>query len=143
MGIRDALRSIRGGDRQAAADDGGEADAPEPTWFQPRYDGSYDVDGTGPGPGTLRLRFLPGGRVFESGGADADPEAERQNPCRGEFTGAGRFNVQRQFERIVSYAVLEMEAGTGEGHPGFLARRIDSADRGMSELHFLFHPDNG
>lgn len=143
MGIRDALRSIRGGEKKAATDDSTEAEAPEPTWFQPRHDGSYEVSAPGPGPTELRLRFLPGGTVFESSGADATPGSEQQNPCRGEYTGAGRFNVQRRFERIVSYAVLEMEAGATEGESGFLARRIDGADRSTAELHFIFRPDHG
>ena len=145
MGIRDALRSIRGGEKRSSADDDTDVDAPEPTWFQPRYDGSYDAPSTDPGAAALRLRFLPGGKVFESTGtaegAQATPGAQDENPCRGEYTGAGRFNVQRRFERIVSYAVLEMEGGEAEGPPGFRARRIDAADRSTAELHFRFRPD--
>lgn len=87
-----------------------------------------------------QLRFFPAGRVFESSGADAIAGPKRQNPCRGEYTGAGRFNVQRRFERI-SYAVLEMETGKIEGRPGFLARRIDGADRSTAQLNFFFRPD--
>ncbi len=135
MGIRDALKSLRGIDKNAAEEDISDAEAPEPTWFQPRYDGSYDAAGPADAVPAVRLRFLPGGKVFESSDADATPGPEQQNPCRGEYTPAGRFNVQRQFERIVSYAVLELEP------EGFLARRIDAADRTTAELHFVFRPD--
>lgn len=82
----------------------------------------------------VALRFLPGGRVFESA-PDASPGPQDPNPCRGEYTGAGRFNVQRRFERIISYAVLEMLPD------GFTARRIDGADRSTKELMFSFVAD--
>ncbi len=151
MGIRDALKSLRGGEKSGGEKGAGgqgkaeqditEGDAPEPTWFQPRFDGSYlgGADTAGPGA-QLSLRFLPGGRVFESTasgtpGADGPPGPEEENPCRGEYTAAGRFNVQRKFERIISYAILEMEP------TGFFARRINGADRSTIELHFLFRPD--
>ena len=148
MGIRDALKSLRGGEKGTGGKGQAEqaiteGDAPEPTWFQPRYDGSYlgGTDSAGPVAG-LVLRFLPGGKVFESTatggpGADQPPGPEQQNPCRGEYTAAGRFNVQRQFERIISYAVLETEP------QGFFARRINGADRSTAELHFVFRPDGG
>lgn len=140
MGIRDALRSIRGIPKDVA-EDAADVETPEPTWFQPRDDGSYDTEATGTGGPARRLRFVPGGRVFESDVADAAPGPEQPTPCRGEYTGAGRFSVQRRFERIVSYTVLEMEAGGVTGRPGFLARRIDSADRTTAELQFFFVPD--
>ncbi len=41
MGIRDTLKSLRGGDKNKAEEDITEQEAPEPTWFQPRFDGSY------------------------------------------------------------------------------------------------------
>lgn len=145
MGIRDALKSLRGekgaGGKAEAEQDITEGEAPEPTWFLPRYDGSYLGGADSAGPGTqVLLRFLPGGKVFESTGSSApdmepQPGPEQQNPCRGEYTAAGRFNVQRQFERIISYAVLEMEPD------GFFARRINGADRSTVELHFRFRPD--
>ncbi len=147
MGIRDMLRSLRGGEKKASTEDETDVEAPEPTWFQPRFDGSYDATGTEAGGSGLRLRFLPGGSVFESDGTAGTeqtpdiPAPDQPDPRRGEYTGAGRFNVQRRFERIVSYAVLEMEAGPTQDQPGFLARRIDAADRTMAELHFLFRPD--
>src|ERR1700712_4418281 len=140
MGIRDALKSLRGGDRAGGAEQNiTDDEAPEPTWFQPRFDGRYDadLDGAGDQAGVgapITLRFLPGGKVFESSRAD-DPAAP-QDPCRGEYTAAGRFNVQRKFERIISYAVLEMEP------EGFLARRINGADRSTAELHFRFEANN-
>ena len=140
MGIRDALKSLRGGDRDKSGEgeqDITEGEAPEPTWFQPRFDGSYqaELDVASPA-GQVALRFLPGGKVFESSGADEQPGPEQQNPCRGEYTAAGRFNVQRKFERIISYAVLSMEP------EGFYARRINAADRSTAELLFTFRPDN-
>lgn len=77
--------------------------------------------------------------MFESTGDESTglevPGPEQQNPCRGEYTPAGRFNVQRRFERIISYAVLEMQGD------GFHARRINAADRSTAELTFAFVPD--
>ena len=132
MGLRDALRSLRGGATSPAEEPVSDAEAPEPTWFQPRYDGRYAAE---LGDSRLSLRFLPGGKVFESEGDDDTPGPEQQNPCRGEYTAAGRFNVQRRFERIISYAVLEMQPD------GFRARRINGADRSTAELSFSFVPD--
>ena len=134
MGLRDALRSLRGGATSPAEELVSDAEAPEPTWFQPRYDGRYDAVLAG---AQVSLRFLPGGKVFESDGTDLTPGPEQQNPCRGEYTAAGRFNVQRRFERIISYAVLEMQPD------GFQARRINAADRSSVELPFSFVPDAG
>ncbi len=143
MGIRDTLKSLRGGDkdgdRNQAEQDITDVDAPDPTWFQPRFDGSYLGGAASAGPGMqVVLRFLPGGKVLESStaasGSSEAPGFDQQNPCRGEYTPAGRFTVQRQFERIISYAVLEMEP------EGFLARRINGADRSTAELHFTFAP---
>lgn len=132
MGLRDALRSLRGGTTSPAEEPVSDTDAPEPTWFQPRYDGRYEavLDDS-----PVSLRFLPGWKVFESSGTDVAPGPEQQNPCRGEYTAAGRFNVQRRFERIISYAVLEMQPD------GFHARRINGADRSTAELSFSFVPD--
>jgi hypothetical protein len=127
------LRSLRSGSTSPADEPVSDAEAPEPTWFQPRHDGRYDASLT---DSRLSLRFLPGGKVFESRGVDVTPGPEQQNPCRGEYTAAGRFNVQRRFERIISYAVLEMQPD------GFHARRIDAADRSTVELSFSFVPDN-
>lgn len=133
MGLRDALRSLRGGATAPVEESISDGEAPEPTWFQPRYDGRYraplaDIQ--------VSLRFAPGGRVVESTG-DADPGPQELNPCRGEYTAAGRFNVQRRFERIISYAVLEMRP------EGFTARRIDGADRTTAEMAFTFVADAG
>ncbi len=87
------------------------------------------------GAGEIALRFQPRGKVVESPVTDGTVEPDERNPCQGEYTAAGRFNVQRQFERIISYAVLEMEP------EGFFARRINAADRSTAELHFVFRPD--
>ena len=135
MGLRDTLRGMRGGGKKAAPDEGPDVEAPEPTWFQPRYDGCYQAAGAG-----VILRFLPGGRAFESTDGQ-DPGPEQQNPCRGEYTPAGRFNVQRQFERIVSYIVRE--ADPVEVRDGFAANRFDAADRTAADLQFVFKPDAG
>ncbi|SDO19472.1 hypothetical protein SAMN04515671_0102 [Nakamurella panacisegetis] len=132
MGIRDVLRGLRSGGK-TTEDDGLDAEAPEPTWFQPRYDGCYQVAGAG-----IVLRFLPGGRAFESTDGD-DPGPQQQNPCRGEYTAAGRFNVQRQFERIVSYIVHE--ADPIAIRDGFEANRFDAATRVAADLQFVFKPD--
>ena len=132
MGLRDALRSLRGGATAPAEESISDGEAPEPTWFQPRYDGRFTA---APADMPVSLRFLPGGRVFESIG-DTAPGPHEANPCSGEYTGAGRFNVQRRFERIISYAVLEMQLD------GFTARRIDGADRTTAELTFSFVADH-
>ena len=140
MGLRDALRSMRAG----ATTSRGEAttsteelvagDEATETWFQPRRDGSYEALLH---PGTqLFLRFLPGWKVVESTTGEAVPVAEQQNPSRGEYTAAGRFNVQRRFERIITYTVLDIQ------QDGFVARRINAADRADApELSFTFLPD--
>lgn len=137
MGLRDALRSLRGGTTSPAEEPVSDAEAPEPTWFQPRYDGRYEAAPADTTDFRVSLRFLPGGKVFESTGTPLTSGPEEQNPCRGEYTAAGRFNVQRRFERIISYAVLEMQAD------GFHARRINAADRSTGELTFTFVPDSG
>ena len=133
MGLRDTLKSLRGADRNAVEEDASDAEAPEPTWFQPRWDGTYVAPAEPPAPPVVGLRFLPTGKVQES--ADGATGPDQQNPV-GEYTVAGRFNVQRRFERIISYAVLAMEPD------GFVARRINAADRSTLELHFVFRPDN-
>lgn len=144
MGLRDALRSLRGSGATDTDAELSDAEAPEPTWFQPRYDGFYEapVDSSS-SPDVVRLRFLPGGKVFETygsgtaAGTDAFPGPEVHNPCQGDYTAAGRFNVQREFERLISYAVLDML------DDGFAARRIDTADRRTLELQFVYRPDSG
>ena len=110
MGIRETLKSLRGGDKNKAEEDITEQEAPEPTWFQPRFDGSYvaGID-SGDHGDEIALRFLPRGKVVESPVTNGTAVPDERNPCQGEYTAAGRFNVQRQFERIISYAVLEME----------------------------------
>ncbi len=139
MGLRDALKSLRGGSTHGALEDISVADAPDPDWFRPRFDGSYRVPAdaaaaAGAGAHGIELRFLPSGRVAESADPD-ESDAGSANPCQGEYTAAGRFNVQRRFERIISYAVLEMQPD------GFIARRINAADRSTAELPFTFAPD--
>jgi hypothetical protein len=136
MGIRDTLKSLRGGEKNRAEEDITAEEAPEPTWFQPRFDGIYVArSDSADQPLGVSLRFMSAGKVFEYPLVDGKPLQDEQNPCRGEYTAAGRFNVQRRFERIISYAVLEMEPD------GFLARRINAADRSTVELHFVFQPD--
>lgn len=137
MGLKDALRSLRGGGTSPTEEAISDAEAPEPTWFQPRYDGKYDAELAAAAGGRVSLRFLPGGKVYESAGTQATPGPEEENPCRGEYTAAGRFNVQRRFERMITYAVLDMLPD------GFHARRIDGADRSTVELSFAFVADGG
>lgn len=133
MGIRDALKGLRGNTKESNAEDELDVEIPDPTWFAPRYDGCYQAVGA-----AVVLRFLPGGRAFES--TDAQPPGpEHQNPSRGEYTGAGRFNVQHQFERIVSYVVRE--ADPVQVRDGFEANRFNAADRGTADLQFVFKPD--
>lgn len=137
MGLRDVFRSLRGTGTPSGGN--GEEDissadpATEPTWFQPRTDGLYEARFPAGGD-SVRLRFLPGGTVLEFAGSQPNLDAEPRDPCRGEYTGAGRFTVQRRFERMISYAVLEMT------DLGFDARRIDGADGSTAELGFQFEP---
>lgn len=137
MGLLDIFRSLRGtgtpNGGNAEEDISGADPATEPTWFQPRTDGSYDARCPAVGGG-VRLRFLPGGTVLEFAGSQPTSDAEQSDPCRGEYTAAGRFTVQRRFERMISYAILEM---TGNG---FDARRINGADGSTAQLSFQFHP---
>lgn len=133
MGIRDTIRGMRGGGKRTVEEDDPDVEAPEPTWFQPRYDGCYQSVGAG-----VVLRFAPGGRAFESTDGE-NPGPEQQSPCHGEYTAAGRFNVQRQFERIVSYIVREADAA--QVRDGFEANRFNAADRTSADLQFVFKPD--
>jgi len=144
MGLRDAFRSLRGGTDPTAEVEISDGEAPEPTWFQVRTDGFYEAP-LDPSADlmSVRLQFLPGGKVSELNGtrsADAQlisgQRQEHQDPRLGDYTAAGRFNVQRRFERIVSYAALELTPD------GFLARRIDTADRQTLELQFIFRHDS-
>ncbi len=142
MGLRDAFRTLRGAGRaDPLEEEASAASEPEPDWFIPRYDGLYDggADPTAPGANTI-LRFFPGGRVFE---ATVDPSSplpspgpHEQDPRGGEYTAAGRFTVQRRFERAVVYTVIEVQPD------GFTTRRITSADRGTAEHTYLFRPDS-
>lgn len=137
MGLRDALKSLRGTKSADADAEISEAEAPDATWFQPRHDGVYEAAPQSSSPSAVRiqLRFLAGGKVVESRDAD-HALGSQDSQFRGEYTPAGRFNVQRQFERIISYAVLDIEPDA------FLARRINTADRDTVELRFAFRPDS-
>jgi hypothetical protein len=137
MGLRDALKSLRGNKNNDADAEISEAEAPDATWFRPRHDGVYEsaLPSTSPSAVSIQLRFLAGGKVVESRDADS-ALGSQSSQCRGEYTAAGRFNVQRQFERIISYAVLDTEPDA------FLARRINTADRDTVELRFAFRPDS-
>lgn len=147
MRLRDTFRSRRGADRgdepgglQSAA---GDAEAAEPTVFAPRSDGYYRAtavaeDGTPAGDGAAAgyLRFL-GTRVFWAPGTT--PEAELattlgpgRDPWVGDYTPAGRFTVQRRFERPVVHTVL----GSDDGF--FLARRTAVAQQDTDVVRYTF-----
>lgn len=152
MRLRDTFRSRRGegqgaepGGLQSAA---GGAEVAEPASFAPRSDGYYRAtvatDGgspSGDGAPTGYLRFL-GTRVFWAPGDT--PEAELagtlgpgRDPWVGDYTPAGRFTVQRRFERPVIHTVL----GSGAGF--FLARRTAVADQDTAVLRYAFRASAG
>ena len=140
MGLKDAFRSLRG-DRIAASgglEEAAHSDVPEPMLFRPRYDGTYHGrDDAGAPQGFLRFS---GGRVYF---APADTAAEvietvlgraNPDPWSGDYTPAGRFTVQRRFERPVIHTVLEFGGDT------FRARRTSTATNETSELTYTFVP---
>lgn len=126
MGLRDALRSLRGGEGPRD----GTPQAPavsEITDFQPRTDGQYaaEVDSVSIDPPPT-LRFS-GSRVSETtagGGAT------------GEYTPSGRFSVHPRFERPIIFTVLQAD------DDGFTARRTDAGTGQVAELRYRFVADS-
>ena len=106
---------------------------PDSEWFIPRQTGIYRG-----GPSAYRyLRFAATGRVYVAGDDDGrrDVSAAQQllgshnpDPMVGVYTGAGRFVVQRRFERGVVFTVLASDdAG--------LTARITSTETNTTDEH--------
>ena len=151
MRLRDTFRSRRGDER--GEEEGGEqeglqsaaggAEAAEPTVFAPRSDGYYRATALTEGDGPSHddapagyLRFL-GTRVFWAPGSTGQAElatvlAPGRDPWVGEYTPAGRFTVQRRFERPVVHTVL----GSGDGF--FLARRTAVSHQDTDVVRYTF-----
>lgn len=125
MGLRDALRSLRGGDESVPAD--GSPEISEITDFRPRTGGRYEaeVDAASADP-PLTLRFS-GSRVSESTTA---------GEAGGEYTPSGRFSVHPRFERPIIYTVLSADAES------FTARRTDAGTGQVAELRYRFVADS-
>ncbi len=125
MGLRDALRSLRGGDESAPAD--GSPEIPEIIDFRPRTDGRYkaEVDPASADP-PLILRFS-GSLVSESTTA---------GEAGGEYTPSGRFSVHPRFERPIIYTILRAD------EQGFTTRRTDAGTGQVAELRYRFVEDS-
>ena len=142
MGLRDAFRSRKGEtDNTGLEDAAGGEHAEDPIRFTPRYDGRYHgeirlADQAEPVRSAGWLRFS-GPRAFwaPAGVAEDDLDAALapgQDAWTGEYTPAGRFTVQRRFERPVIHTVLDVD------DDGFLARVTapTPAETGMVRYHF-------
>ena len=143
MGLRDAFRSRKGEAESTGLEDaaGGEH-ADDPIRFTPRFDGRYQgrpdpADQVGSTPVSGWLRFS-GPRAFWAPASTAESEldaalAPGRDAWTGEYTPAGRFTVQRRFERPVIHTVLEVE------DDGFLARVTapTPAESGMIRYTFV------
>ena len=142
VGLKDALRSLRGHgeDRDAPMEEAADSDVPEPMTFRPRYDGIYH--------GTVQDSGEPGGHLRFSGNKVryAPPDtaatavvaavaADAADPWIGDYTPAGRFTVQRRFERPVIHTVLQTDGDS------FLARCTSGAGDGTAVLVYALDPD--
>lgn len=145
MGLKDAFRSLRGertgdGPSGGAEEEAARSDVPEPMAFQPRFDGVYSGrDESGLVHGFLRFS---GSRVFFAPG-ETPPERVASvlgpgnaDPWSGDYTKAGRFTVQRRFERPIVHTVLEF---TGGGD-AFVARYTPTADHDSLVLTYSLLP---
>jgi hypothetical protein len=134
MGLRDALRSLRGNPGEdETEEEAASSDVPEPTLLSPRSDGIYEGGPDPDGDGALFLQF-GGGKVREIVAPDAAAARTTGAPRVGEYGAAGRFMVQERFERPVIFTVLDSDAD------GFTARRTNSATGNTSELRYTFVP---
>ncbi len=104
-------------------------------WFRPRQNGFYRG-----GPDTLRyLRFRATGKVYLAA-SDIDPNSDalgpgNPDPIVGQYTGAGRFVVQRRFERPVVFTALDAD------ETGLTARITATAIGETGEHHYEFVVD--
>jgi hypothetical protein len=87
------------------------------------------------------LRFHPNGRVYlapsAADAAEARPQLGPSNPdpTVGQYTGAGRFVVQRRFERPIVFTVL---AADDDG----ITVRITATDVAQTgQFRYTFNPD--
>lgn len=104
-------------------------------WFVPRQNGVYQG-----GPDALRyLRFHPTGKVYlAAAGADLAGGAlgpRNPDPTVGQYTGAGRFVVQRTFERPIVFTALSADDA------GFTARVTSTGAGETGEYRYDFRVD--
>ena len=142
MGLRDALRSLRsGGDDDKPSSEANinslSAEAEDSDWFRPKQAGTYIG-----GPEHARyLRFHVTGRVYVAGGTADAPSArpllgpENADPTVGQYTGAGRFVVQRKFERPMVFTVLNADDA------GLTVRLTATGVAQTGEHRYEFEPD--
>ena len=143
MGWRDALKPRRSEPLGEPQDINSiAADEPEPDWFKPKTNGTY----VGGDPyGRFRyLRFGLNGKVYLASGASAagtTAEArvllgpDNRDPTVGQYTGAGRFSVQRKFERAIICTVLTADDN------GFEARVTSTGPASSGQYRYTFEPD--
>jgi hypothetical protein len=143
MGWRDAIKSLKPGHGEPAGEPQDitaiASDEPEPEWFKPKNSGTYvggDPDGK-----FRYLRFLLTGRVYLASGPESAADArpllgpENPDPTVGQYTPAGRFTVQRRFERPIVCTVLDLDES------GLTARVTATGTATSGEYRYTFEPD--
>lgn len=129
MGLRDALRSLRGSEHSKPTNAATEApDLPDITDFRPRSDGRYEAAIDPVSTNQLSALRFSGSRVSETTAAGAPS---------GEYTPSGRFSINARFERPIIYTVLSADAES------FTARRTDAGTGQVAELRYCFVADSG
>jgi hypothetical protein len=140
FGRRDRDAEPRGsqGARPEGEDDGILVAGPDSDWFKPLQTGIY----TGGPDGFAALRFYPTGKVFLAQQAADEADARTQlgpgnsDPAMGQFTGAGRFVVQRRFERPIVFTVLEAD------DTGLTVRLTATEAARTGRFRYTFVPDS-
>lgn len=116
------------GRQESAAGPSEEPEVPESAEFTPRTDGWYR--GESPA-GKEWIRFTTSTALV---GLDAGGSA-----AGGDYSGSGRFSVQRQFERPIVFTVLSVAVDPDGRMSAFTARRTDTAPgAGVVEVEYVF-----
>ncbi len=141
MGWRDALKALKPDGPPGEPQDitSMVSDEPDPDWFKPKTNGTYVCDSD---DARFRyLRFWINGRVYFASGPDSAAEArpllgpENSDPTVGQFTPAGRFSVQRKFERPIVCTVV------AAADTGFDARITSTETNSSAVCSYTFEPD--
>lgn len=122
MGWRDALKPRKSSEALTGEEDISSitSDEPEPDWFRPADNGTY-VGGSPDGQFRY-LRFGINGKVYLADGASSAAAArpllgpDNPDPTVGQYTAAGRFSMQKRFDRPIVCTVLALH------DDGFTAR---------------------